>query len=56
MADWNGNEYAATNLRAVKESIMAYTSFAEKSGYSPVYEKAEAAQAAVQELIDVITN
>lgn len=53
MAD---NNYAVTNLRAIKENIMAYASYAEGHQYSPLYEKIEAAQIAVQQLIDAISG
>ena len=48
------NDYAVLNLRTIKESIMAYASYADGYQYSPIYEKIEAAQQAVQELIDAI--
>jgi len=51
MAD---NNYAVSNLQQVKENIMAYASYAEGHQYSPLYEKIEEAQAAVQRLIDAI--
>ena len=44
------------NLRTIKENIMAYASYAEGYQYTPLYEKIEAAQQAVQELIDAIEN
>lgn len=50
MAD---NSYAVTNLRTIKDNIMAYASHAEGHQYS-LYEKIEAAQIAVQQLIDAI--
>ena len=53
MAD---NNYAVTNLRTIKENIMAYASHAEGYQYSPLYEKIEAAQQAVQQLIDAISG
>lgn len=56
MADWNGNEYAVMNLQTLKENIAAYASYADGSGYSPIYEKTEAAQQALQELIDTIIS
>ena len=51
MAD---NSYAVSNLQQVKENIMAYASYAEGHQYSPLYEKIEEAQDAVQRLIDAI--
>lgn len=53
MAD---NYYAVTNLRTIKENIMAYASYAEGCQYSPLYEKIEVAQQAVQQLIDAISG
>lgn len=53
MAD---NNYAVSNLRSVKENIMAYASYAKGYQYSPIYEKIEAAQMAVQDLIDAISG
>ena len=53
MAD---NSYAVMNLRTIKENIMAYASYAEGYQYTPLYEKIEAAQQAVQELIDAISG
>lgn len=50
----NGNEYAAMNLRTIKENIAAYASYAEDHLYGDIYDKVEAAQKAVQELIDEI--
>ena len=51
-----GNYYAVSNLRTIKENIMAYASYAEGYQYSPIYEKIEAAQQAVQQLIDAISG
>lgn len=48
------NEYAAMNLRTIKENIAAYASFADC--YYDCYDKIEAAQNAVQELINCIEN
>ena len=53
MAD---NSYAVMNLRTIKENIMAYASYAKGYQYSPLYEKIEAAQQAVQQLIDAISG
>ena len=52
MAD---NSYAVMNLRTIKENIMAYASYAEGYQYTPIYEKIEAAQQAVQQLINAIS-
>ena len=49
---WTGNEYAAMNLRTIKETIAAYASFAD----CYCYDKVEAAQDALQELRDCIEN
>lgn len=43
------------NLRTIKENIMAYASYAEGYQYTPIYEKIEAAQQAVQQLINAIS-
>lgn len=51
-----GNYYAVMNLRTIKESVMAYASYAHGYMYSPIYEKVEAVQNAIQELIDEIIN
>lgn len=51
---WNGNEYAAMNLRTIKENIAAYASYAEGHLYSDIYDKVEVAQEAVEELIKTI--
>lgn len=56
MANWNGNEYAVMNLQTLKENIAAYASYADGYGCSPIYEKKEAAQQALQELIDTIIS
>ena len=56
MADWNGNEYAVMNLRTIQQNIAAYTSYAENGGYSPIYDKMEAAVKAVGRLIKAIEN
>ena len=53
MAD---NSYAVMNLRTIKENIMAYASYAEGYQYTPIYEKIEAAQQAVQQLINAISG
>lgn len=44
--------YAVTNLRTIRENIYAYATFAPNMPY----EKVEAAQAAVDELIEEIEN
>lgn len=56
MANWNGNEYAVMNLQTLKENIAAYASYTDGSGYSPISEKVEAVQQALQELIDTIIS
>lgn len=50
------NEYAAMNLRTIKESIAAYASFADCYPYGEIYDKVEDAQKAVDELIKAIEN
>jgi len=56
MANWNGNEYAVMNLQTLKENIAAYASYADGSGYWPICEKVEAAQNALQDLVDTIVS
>jgi hypothetical protein len=56
MANWTGNEYAAMNLRTLKENIRAYTSYAERGIYSDVDDRLEDAVNAVQALIDAIED
>lgn len=53
MAD---NSYAVMNLRTIKENVMAYASYAKGYQYSPIYDKVEKVQNAIQELIDEIIN
>lgn len=50
------NYYAAMNLRTIKENIAAYASYADCYPYGGIYDKVEAAQQAVQELIDCIES
>lgn len=45
-------DYAVMNLRTIRESIYTYATFAPEMPY----EKIEAAQAAVDELIEEIEN
>lgn len=52
----NGNLYAAMNLRALRESIYSFATFAENWPYGELYDKVEAAQAALDELIKEIEN
>ena len=52
----NDNEYAVMNLRTIKENIAAYASYAEGHLYSDIYDKVEAAQKAINELIKAIEN
>ena len=56
MENWNGNEYAAMNLRTLKENIAAYASYATNHAYSPICNRTEQAQRAVQRLINAIEN
>lgn len=48
--------YAVTNLRTIRENIYAYATYAPNWPYLDLYEKVEAAQAAVDELIEEIEN
>lgn len=48
------NEYAAMNLRTIKENIYAYATFAEYWPDCELLDKIEAAQEAVEELIKFI--
>lgn len=48
--------YAADNLRTIRENIYAYATYAPNWPYGDLYEKVEAAQAAVDELIEEIEN
>lgn len=48
--------YAATNLRTIRENIYAYATYAPNWPYGDLYEKVEAAQAAVDQLIEEIEN
>lgn len=52
----DGNYYAVMNLRTIRESIYTYASYAENWPYGDLYEKVEAAQSAVDELIKAIEN
>lgn len=45
-------DYAVMNLRTIRENIYSYATFAPETPY----EKIEAAQAAVDELIEEIEN
>lgn len=53
---WTGNEYAAMNLRTIKENIRTYATYAENWPYGELHDKVEAAQEAVEELIKLIEN
>lgn len=46
--------YAAMNLRTIRENIHAYATFAPNWPYGYLYEKVEAAQQAIDELIKTI--
>ena len=52
----NGNSYAAMNLRTLRENIYAYATYAENWPYGDLYEKVEAARAAIDELIKEIES
>lgn len=49
-------DYAVTNLRTIRENIYAYATFAPNWPNGDLYEKVEAAQAAVDQLIEEIEN
>ena len=49
-------DYAVMNLRTIRENINSYASYAENWPYGELYDKVEAAQAAVDELINEIEN
>ena len=49
-------DYAISNLRTVKDAISAYASFAPGWPYSDLGDYVEAAQKAVEELINYIIN
>jgi len=46
--------FAVDNLRTIRENIYAYATYAPNWPYGDLYEKVEAAQAAVDELINLI--
>lgn len=48
--------YAVMNLRTIRESIYAYATYAPNWSDGDLYEKVEAAQEAVDELIKEIEN
>ena len=50
------NSYVAMNLRTLRENIYCFATFAENWPYGYLYEKVEAAQKAVDELIKAIEN
>lgn len=52
----NGNLYAAMNLRTLRENIYTFATFAENWPYGELYDKVEAAQAALDKLIKEIEN
>lgn len=49
-------DYAVSNLRTIKESVYAFATYAPKWPNGDIYEKVEAAQAAIDELIEEIEN
>lgn len=49
-------DYAVTNLRTIRENIYAYATFAPNWPDGDLYEKVEATQDAVDELIEEIEN
>ena len=50
----NDKEYAADNLRTIRENIYAYATYAPNWPDGYLYEKVEAAQAAIDGLIKEI--
>ncbi len=48
------NDYAVLNLRAIRENIYAYATYAPNWSDGDLYEKVEAAQKAIDELIKEI--
>ena len=50
------NNYAAMNLRALRESIYSFATFAENWPDGYLFDKVEAAQKALDELIKEIEN
>ena len=48
------SSYAADNLRTIRESIYAYATYAPNWPYGDLYDKVEAAQTAIDELIKEI--
>lgn len=49
-------DYAVSNLRTIRENIYAYATYALNWPDGDLYEKVEAAQAAVDQLIEEIEN
>ena len=47
-------DYAAMNLRTIRENIYAYATYAPSDPYGEKHEKVEAAQKALDELINFI--
>lgn len=47
-------DYAVSNLRTIRENIYAYATYAPNWPDGDLYEKVEAAQAAIDELINLI--
>lgn len=50
----DGNYYAAMNLRTLRENIYAYATYAPNWPNGDLYEKVDAAQNAIDELIEEI--
>lgn len=48
------SSYAADNLRTIRENIYAYATYAPKWPNGDLYEKVDAAQNAIDELIEEI--
>lgn len=49
-------DYAVSNLRTIKENVYAFASYAPNWPNGDLYDKVEAAQAAINELIKEIEN
>lgn len=48
------NDYAVSNLRTIKENVYAFATYAPNWPDGDLYDKVEAAQKAIDELIDEI--
>lgn len=50
------NDYAAMNLRVLRENIYSFATFADGWPHNGLYDKVEEAQEAIDELIKAIEN